>query len=185
MKRFFKRFFLVLSILMILFLVLMAGSIAAMQFGAIETRKPLPPFVFGHAITTIPYNGERVVYPNGDVFLIRQTKTDAGVAEVILFNAGEGQGFLSGLVTGKQGDAYQVEIAGGRQGLVPMDQTVGVYVSRIRGFVATLQSISSPLSVLAFALALAASITVWKVIPGKPASSGLSRTDGEISSVLY
>ncbi len=185
MKRFFKRFFLVLSILMILFLVLMAGSIAAVQFGSIEAQKPLPPFIFGHAITTIPYNGEKLVYPNGDLFLIRQAQGGVEAAKVVLFKAGEGQGIMSGLVVGMQGSAYQVEIAGGRHIAVSPEEIIGVYTGIIRGFVMTLQSISAPLSVLAFALALVVSISLWKVIPGKQADTGLSRTDGEISSVIY
>ncbi len=185
MKRFFKRFFLVLTILIILFLVLMAGSLAAVQFGSIEAHKPLPPPVFGLSITAIPYNGQQVVFPNGDVFLIRRTQSGVEARMVILFSAGEGQGVLSGLVTGVQDDAYQVEIAGGRQVLVLPEETVGVYVNRIPRFVVILQSMSAPLSVMAFALALVVSITLWKVIPGKREATGLSQSDGEISSVLY
>lgn len=183
-----KRFFLVFSILMIVFLALMAGSLAAVHYWAIETYKPVPQFVLGWAITAIPYNGDQVVYPMGDLYFVRQTSAgqiDASDVVLTIKSDGRVQGIVSGLVTGKQGDAYLVEGVGGYSSLVQPGDVVGVYVNRIQGFIPLLEALSAPLPIAAFTLVLAASIVLWRALHGKRTHSGLSPRDGEISSNLY
>lgn len=183
-----KRFFLVFSIIMIVFLALIAGCLAAVQYGSIQTYKPDPVFINGVGITWIPYHGSKLVYPEGDLFVVRQAsgqQIGAGKVVLVAVNDGHVSEIVSALVTGAQEDAFVVEAAGGDVLTVQPGDVLAVYETRVPNLAAALRSLGSPVSIAIYALVLAGSIALWRALPSKPDYAGLSRSDGEISSNLY
>lgn len=182
-----KRFFFVFSIIMIVFLVLTAGCFAALAYGSIQTYNRAPVFFAGWGITEISFSGKRVVYPDGDIFLIRQVPAqDIDQADMILFYVTGMTGIISGYVTNADDGTIRVEAANHTEMQVPPADVVGRYEGRIPGLGKALGMLRSPFAIGVFALVLVASIILWRRLPAKKGNSDdLGPSDGEIASILY
>ena len=182
-----KRFFFVFSILMFIFLVLMAGALAIAEYGAIDTYKPLPGFLQGWGVTLIPYHGSEVIYSNGDAFLIKQgSSQDVYVDKVVLFFVKDKKGIMSGYVSSGTEGLLSINGADGNRADVPISDIVGIYKNRIPYLGSILGTLRSPVAIGVLAAALIASILLWRLLPSaKPKFDGLSMSDSDIASILY
>lgn len=182
-----KRFFLVFSIMMIIFLILMTGVLAVVKYCAIETYNLRAVFFQGWGITLIPFHGSQVVFPDGSVYLIKQIEPqEIKPGNVVLFFTADRAGIMSGFVSSISEGILTLNDAAGNTIDVPAADIVGRYENAIKGWAKDLDTLQSPISISVFSAVLISSIILWRVLPSrKPEFDGLSASDGEISSILY
>jgi len=180
-----KRFFFVFSIILIVFLLIAAGTIAAVDYGSIKVTSINPVFVAGWGITLIPYS---TTYPASDAMLIRQASArDVKQGDVILYTGGTNWLVKSGsvAVVGEQGLSV-VRSDGASSDILPAD-VKGLYKGSLPHFSDILGLLKSMLAIGIFATLLILSIVLWFLLPGtvhKRIEGRLSASDGEIATNL-
>jgi hypothetical protein len=183
-----KRFFRVFSIILILFLVLAAGAVVVVDYGAVRASGGNAWSMAGWGITVIPFDGNNRDLRSGDLFIIKKaTAEDVIPGHIVLYAAGNGAPAQSGFVNEVTESKFSIEFSGGMTSDVPRSGEFGIYKFSIPHMVALLDVVKQPISICVFAAVLLASIILWRALPGKSRSSftGLSESDGEIASNLY
>lgn len=186
-----KRFFFVFTIIMVIFLVLAAGSIAVVDnagINALSSQSKTGPVFIGHlGVTLLPFTSASVTYPDGDLFLIKQiSAADVKPGNIVLYANGSKWYVRSGLVVSKTDKGFNITSSDGLSADEPAASIIGLYSSRVPYMGRILKELESPLAVIIFAVVLLLSIVLWRVLPsGKSANGVLSNSDSDIASILY
>lgn len=183
-----KRFFCVFSIIMIVFLLLAACAMAVERYVAVSPDSQSLPSVGGWGITTIPFHGNTIVFPNGDMHIIQYASAqDVAPGEVVLFAGGSDWFAKSGYVESKTDTGFNITTADGKTTDEPAGSIKGIYKYRIPRLVEFINRLKSPLAMGVFAAALLASILLWRLLPGGGSRQGgaLSESDEDIATILY
>lgn len=179
-----KRFFKVFSVILMIFLVVAAGSVAAVENCALQDGRT-PQFLLGYGITLIPHDGYPFSFPQGSVIVIRQAQSqDILAGQTVLYADKDSNTLRSGYATSQIDQ--DVLLLGADKAMAASD-VIGEYVVFIPHYVSVLETMKTPLALGVYGAVLLLSIILWIALPGrKPVvSNGLSRSDGEISSNLY
>jgi hypothetical protein len=186
-----KRFFFVFSVILVIFLLVAAGAVAVDEFCSIKPTSSgawfLPKFLGGWGITSIPYYGGPLDYPNGDVFIVKRASADdLKPNEVVLYSGGMNWLVKSGCIKDVMNGGVAVTRSDNVPTEIPLENVWGVYVCRIPHLAEILGVMKSALAIGVFAGVLIVSIVLWRVLPARESNSdSLSESDGDIASNLY
>jgi hypothetical protein len=182
-----KRFFFVFSVILVIFLLISAGAVAVDEFYSIKPTSNGANFLLKYGISSIPYTGGPVNFPDGDLFIIRRASEDElKPGDVVLYSGGMNWLVKSGSITRVEDGSVFVTRSDGVLAEVPKQSVWGVYASRIPHLAEILAVMKSPLAIGVFAGVLVLSIVLWRVLPARESKTDyLSETDGEIASNLY
>jgi hypothetical protein len=183
-----RRFFRLFTILLTVFLVLMAGAAALMEFGSIGEASTRPSFLLNWGITGIPFSSSTIVFPQGDAVLIQRAAIrDVSPGKVVLYYSEASPYMRAARADGHTESGLNATAADGSTISIPAANVVGLYRKRIPYLVDLVDELKSWLAVSVFASALILSIILWRTSPKHNTSGGnaLSPTDEDIASTLY
>lgn len=179
-----KRFFGMFSVILMIFLIAAAGSVAAVEYCAIQDGRT-PQFLLSYGITLMPHEGYPFSFPQGSVMLIRQAQPqDILAGQTVLYTDKDTNSIHSGYVTTQIGQ--DVTLLGWDKAITASD-IIGKYIIFFPRYLSVLEIMKTPLALGVYGGVLLLSIILWIALPGRKltVSNGLSRSDGEISSNLY
>ncbi len=182
-----KRFFFVFSVILMIFLLIAAGAVAVDEFCAIKATSSSARFLMGWGITTIPYIGEPLTYPDGDViFVKRAVPGSLRPGDVVLYSGGANWLVKSGRIEAVRDGNVAITRTDNAPMEIPAGSVWGVYVSRLPHLAEILRVMKSTLAIGVFAAVLVLSIVLWRALPSRqPKTDCLSQSDGDIASNLY
>lgn len=186
-----KRFFHVFTIILIVFLFLAAGSIAAMTYCGINALSvqngKQPVFLGGWGVTLMPYTGSAVVYPDGDLFVIQRASADTvKPGDVVLYANGTKWYVRSGYIASKSENGFNITASDGITAEEPAAAILGRYYKRVPYMGKVLTELESLPAIIVFAVVLALSFVLWLALPSRKDTGGaLSESDKDIASILY
>jgi hypothetical protein len=182
-----KRFFFVFSVILIIFLLVAAGAVAVDEFCSIKPTSTGAQFLMGWGITSIPYYGGPLDYPNGDVFIVRRASAgELKPDEIVLYSGGMNWLVKSGCITDVSEGGVAVTRSDNVPAEIPAENVWGVYVCRLPRLAEILGVMKSVLAISVFAGVLVVSIVLWRALPSRERKSdSLSESDGDIASNLY
>lgn len=182
-----KRFFFVFSVILVIFLLISAGAVAVDEFWSIKPTSNGANFLGGYCISSIPYYGGPLNYPNGDLFLIRRASAgELKPDDAVLYSSGMNWLVKSGGITRVMEESVVVTRSDGVLAEVPKESVWGVYVVRAPSLAEILGVMKSGLAIGVFAAVHIFSIVLWRVLPARELTTdSLSKSDGDIASNLY
>lgn len=183
-----RRFFRLFTILLTIFLALMAGAAALMQFGSIKENSTKPSFLSNWGITGIPFYSNTIVFPQGDAILIRRaTIRDVSPGKVVLYYSETSPNIRAARADEHTQSGLNATVSDGSTIAIPSANVVGLYQKRIPYLVDLVDELNSLLAVSVFASTLILSIILWRTSPVRkaPGSGTLSPSDEDIASSLY
>lgn len=182
-----KRFFFALSVALVALMIITAGASAALHYGGIWTETKSPAFLGGWGITQIPFTGKTIIFPSGDLHIIKRARaSEVAPGDVVLFAGGSSWFVKAGCVEAVTADTVRLTVSDGTAVDEPASSVFGVYSSRIPRLVWLLGRAQSPVVVGIFTAVLLICIILWRRLPGRGRQDGaLSESDCDIASILY
>jgi hypothetical protein len=171
---------------LIVLLFITAGAMAVMEYGSIKVTSVNPPFLASWGVSSIPYYGSSIVYPAGDLFVIKQQSLQGvQLGTVILYSGETNWTVKSGFVSSVAADAVGVVRSDGVSESIPAKNIIGAYQYTVPYLAGILDTLKSAPAIAIFAAVLLLSTFLSTVLPGRRIGARvLSKSDGEISSNL-